>query len=77
MREIGRFNMALTNKEVIVPDFALFKVPNSPYLHKVQQIENKALFSAGERVVVLSGKYFGYIGNVEEIGAKTAKVKLV
>lgn len=55
----------MTRKEVIVPDFALFKAPNYDYLKKTQKYEYKDLFQLKERVVVLTSKYFGCTGTIE------------
>jgi hypothetical protein len=62
--------VASTRKEVIVPDFALFKAPNYDYIHKTNKYEYKELYELKERVVVLSGKYFGCTGTIEELGEK-------
>jgi hypothetical protein len=35
VREIERFNVVLTKKEIIVPDYAIFKAPNYDYIHKM------------------------------------------
>jgi hypothetical protein len=56
--------VALTNREVVVPDFALFKAPNYDYIQKTKKFENKELYKPKERVVVLAQKYFGCIGIV-------------
>lgn len=66
----------MTNREVIVPDFAVFKAPNNDYVQKTKKYEFKELYSLKERVVVLSQKYFGCVGTVEELGEKELKVKL-
>lgn len=53
-----------THKEVIVPDFALFKAPNYEYIHKTRKYEHKELYKPKERVIVLTQKFFGCVGIV-------------
>lgn len=55
----------MTNREVIVPDFAVFKAPNYDYIQKTKKYELKELYKLKERVVILSQKYFGCVGTVE------------
>jgi hypothetical protein len=76
VREIERLHVYLTNRETIVPDFALFKAPNYDYIHKTKKYENKELYNLKERVVVLTQKYFGCIGFIEELNDKNVKVRL-
>lgn len=60
-----------------VPDFALFKVPKYEYIPETYNFEMKDLYSPGERIIVLTEKYFGNIGIIEKIEDKTAQVKFV
>ncbi len=76
VREIERLHNYVTKKEVIVPDFALFKAPNYDYIRKTKQIESKSQYKLKERVVILSQKYFGCVGTIEELNDKNVKVKL-
>ena len=76
IREAYRDQVVSTRKEVMVPDFALFKAPNYDYLPKVQMVEPKQRYTLRERVAVLSGQYFGCKGWVEELGEKNVKVRL-
>ena len=59
-----------------MPDFALFKAPNYDYIQKTRKYEQKELYKLKERVVILSQKYFGCVGTIEELGEKGLKVKL-
>jgi len=36
IRQVNRFYLSPTKKEVIVPDFALFKPPTYEYIHKTE-----------------------------------------
>lgn len=54
-----------TRKEVVVPDFALFKAPKYDYLPKTETFEWKKQYELKERVIVLSGKYFGCTGTIQ------------
>jgi hypothetical protein len=39
VREVKRFHVSPTNREVVVPDYALFKAPNYDYIPKSRNFE--------------------------------------
>lgn len=65
VRELQRNHVARTRREVIVPDFALFKAPDYDYLTKTSTFECKELYQLKENVVVLTEQFFGCTGTVE------------
>jgi hypothetical protein len=41
-----------------VPDFAVFKPPNTDYIRKTEAVESQKLYEKGELVSILTAKYF-------------------
>lgn len=43
-RQINRFCLTPSRREVLVPDFAVFKPPNYDYIRKTEAVESKNLY---------------------------------
>lgn len=70
VRQFNRHFVTPTRRTVKVPEFALFKGNLLDYLPQVEQFEWKDMYKLGERVIILSSKYFGCVGNIVELGNK-------
>lgn len=77
VRVANRISYLKTSREVIVPDFAVFKIPNVSYIQKVHQFEIEESVKKGEEVGILKGEHFGAVGTIDSLSGKMAVVRVV
>lgn len=56
-----------TLREVLVPDFAIFKTPEYDYLRKSKEVDQLKRFLPFDRVMILNRANFGDIGVIEGV----------